>query len=856
MEPEFPSVLFPCFYNTDPPDTALGHCAGSWGSHRQLTHSGTRSFRAQYTVSAESWIHTEPVPVPLLPPKHSGFCSDKRPHALDFSEHLQSFFVDHPSDAFGSMAHVLGQTLHFKNPPHKRARKAQDPIRMWEVSRFRDKLQSKICTRSAPSSRLDAFSRLLSDAVHSVPVELLGSLLYEELHQQSRDAMFCEANTGGALDLIPLSQTAQDSARDAALSGCLVYSANGVDKLNFQQVELQSRTVVCSKEVCSFILKGPIQQISSRTVCGLSLVSVRSLYQCGVWTLPSAHSPQLLQSLSSAETLTCTSLSPHVVGELLVASESGATHLWRLGHGMQLVRSEDSNLYFNSQSSWRWCEFSAHPRVMLYADRTGVELTDIRVQPSSCHTLFRISQASECKSEKDCCNYSAYIMDERFPCVPVLKCDHMMEAPPVFCQVLPSSHASLTERPPSCWALRGLKRSLSCSTPGGAVEACVSRGPVQTLHRPTDSVKLLPTQLPHRTQASQDRLSHPATGLTAVRLQRSASEESLCVLQLLQTGDVFYQILEKDTCAEAEATALGSHSLSIWKQWLQRLAHKSKPSHSVVKGRLRTPQSETQRSSKHLLRTSTHIEWTDPLSSRLTASWAGEEAWHVWWNEHLGADRAEKTQALRRRRRKEKEVKRASGRSLLALSGSFTSSCSYQSDLSDWAWSDSGGVGSQSEDPPTDMPTDTTDQHRLTPVSALQRPLWTVPGLTRESASLWTVPALTGESASLWTVPALTESPLCGQSRTDRKARPPVDSPSADRRAPPVDSPRTDRRERPPVDSPRTDRRAQQTGEPPVSVESNRDAFSWSQNSSQRLSQFFSQSSQSSQRKKKSRMGF
>ena len=37
-------------------------------------------------------------------------------------------------------------------------------------------------------------------------------------------------------------------------------------------------------------------------------------------------------------------------------------------------------MYFNAKSTWRWCEFSAHPRVMLYADRTGVELSDIRVR--------------------------------------------------------------------------------------------------------------------------------------------------------------------------------------------------------------------------------------------------------------------------------------------------------------------------------------------------------------------------------------------------------------------------------------------------------------------------------------------
>ncbi len=47
---------------------------------------------------------------------------------------------------------------------------------------------------------------------------------------------------------------------------------------------------------------------------------------------------------------------------------------------LQKFREEDSNLYFNAKSPWRWCEFSCHPRVMVYADRTGAELTDLRVQ--------------------------------------------------------------------------------------------------------------------------------------------------------------------------------------------------------------------------------------------------------------------------------------------------------------------------------------------------------------------------------------------------------------------------------------------------------------------------------------------
>lgn len=47
---------------------------------------------------------------------------------------------------------------------------------------------------------------------------------------------------------------------------------------------------------------------------------------------------------------------------------------------VQKFREDEENLFFNAKSPWRWCEFTAHPRVMLYADGTGAELTDIRVR--------------------------------------------------------------------------------------------------------------------------------------------------------------------------------------------------------------------------------------------------------------------------------------------------------------------------------------------------------------------------------------------------------------------------------------------------------------------------------------------
>uniref|UniRef100_A0A3Q2YY83 TAF1C beta-propeller domain-containing protein n=1 Tax=Hippocampus comes TaxID=109280 RepID=A0A3Q2YY83_HIPCM len=212
-----------------------------------------------------------------------------------------------------------------------------------------------------------------------------------------------------------------------------------------------------------------------------------------------------MQVVNTKEVASCVTVSPHVLGEVLVASESGIVNLWTQGRCYSWLRSRQKS------SSWRWCEFSAHPRVMLYADRTGAELCDIRTSPASNRTLFSISSTAACRAGERLIlskylaevhtfhhlvttQYSAYIIDERFPCLPVLKMDHMMQSPPMFCHVLPGVSLCM----------------LTCS--GGRTEACVSVGPPQSLLGPRDSLKHLPVQIPHREDTAANRLSSPSAG--------------------------------------------------------------------------------------------------------------------------------------------------------------------------------------------------------------------------------------------------------------------------------------------------------------------------------------------------------
>ncbi|XP_010891903.2 TATA box-binding protein-associated factor RNA polymerase I subunit C isoform X1 [Esox lucius] len=583
MDYKFPHTLFPVYFNSGPPTSKFQHNVGGWGSYGQVFEVNTVrheegaslpkvhwKFQSQHQVKGEPWLPLEPVPMPLLKPKRAvTWSSTALPDPLDFSEHMQNFYQYNYKDAFCTMSHVLGENWYFGQGKRKASDQKAD--HMWQTDNFIESLTSIKCAYNRMGYGVKRYVNLLSDVIHDIPPDLLADLLHEELAHQREQAQFSDNTTGGALEYIPFSTSG------ALQQGCLVYPGKvGFDNLNFHRVALEFQEgkpcFVLSPTPLSFQLSGPVRQVSIGVRQVHYEVGVRSDYLCGVWRVSEKNKPKILEVVKTKHPATCLSASPHVQGELLVASESGAAHLWTLGRGLQRFRQEDCNLYFNTKSLWRWSDFSGHPRVMVYADRSGVELTDIRVKDRS-HTLFRIGQTPDCKSGERVIlskylsevhtfhhlittQYSAYILDERFPCLPVAKQDHMMEQPPMFAQAVAGSPSGGGPTK----VLLGSQRSQEVTVlqySGGREEACVTWGPPRALLSPRDSLGHLSVQLPHRQRLAQDRLAVPAAGLTFIH-HSQGKDECICVLQLTEAGDIFYHTLMSQTESDSPATKQNS----------------------------------------------------------------------------------------------------------------------------------------------------------------------------------------------------------------------------------------------------------------------------------------------------------
>ncbi|XP_058028488.1 adenosine 5'-monophosphoramidase HINT2 isoform X2 [Ahaetulla prasina] len=733
----FPTALLPGLFRAGPPGRdgpGAGLRVGGWGQCGQVGVAAegpgaTPLFLPRRRRKArESWLPAEAAPLPLKPPEAAppidGASAGPALNAL--GPQLGRLFLDQPEAAFGATARLLHEHVYLGDSTDWR--RAGGVCGMTRLLRA---LEGRTPGGSV-GRPLSGVASLCRDWLSELPLKLVAEWLHEDLAERRRRLSFDETPTGGALAWLP-----DDARSKPPRRGCLVFPAGeAADRLCFQEVALRpaaSGALGPKLRGCpvQFELNGAVRQVAAAHLEGSDFLGVRSGHFCGAWRRKRGKPPTPLQ-------VVCTE----------APCSSIAVRLRRL-------HQDRDSLFFRDPSPWRWSEFSAHPRVLTFADRTGLKGLDQRVSSGGHFELFKVGAEADCQRGERlvlskylghsepfhhlvATQFSVFVLDERFPLVPVLCWEHMMQWPPIYAHLTPAGPPQHSHK-----VLLGTYHSqemLLLQYSGGHSLPCQLQGAPQKLPSIKECLPHFPVQVPVRQSALSQRLSVPTTGIAAALGQQDGIR-TLLVFQLSQAGDLFYQpLLPQASGEEAEGqahtdpeanstdalvgrpcqdpifpdrakTACTPAAAALYRRWLRAWKRAAPPTQDwqcppatlnqgcLFGHRERRESEESAPSSlaaSRCLRKAMQEEWLfcswgdesgvpvppapqgppGELGQRLAASWTGD--WVAWWLERLGGTKAQRQQALREQRRRAKRY-----RGTQSLSGSFTSSTSYQSELSE-----------------------------------------------------------------------------------------------------------------------------------------------------------------------------
>nr|XP_020752311.1 TATA box-binding protein-associated factor RNA polymerase I subunit C [Odocoileus virginianus texanus] len=602
---DFPSSLPPSLFMTGPlgqsdvPDLSF-MC--SWRDALTLPASSPQGSqdRAPHVAKDLLWEPDMPGPLPLLPPGpdpwdpgltakdllfRGGYHFRRHPRAvLDVTEQVSRFLWNHGDIAFAPLGRLLLENFKLEGA-HSRS-KTKTVVSVKRLLQDLGGHQPWGCPWAYLSQRQRRFSILGAPILSTSVASLLGELLHEELALRWERLLLDDVCTGGALAWVP--------GRTPG-AGQLVYPVGStMDTLCFQKVSLtpESEPQVL-RDPGRIQLRGPVRQVVTRSVQGEALLAVRSDHHCALWKVSTQGQPAPLQVVQVDKGATGISLSPHLPGEMVICSRSGAVCLWSTEDGLRQIYKDPETLVFWDPSPWRWADFTAHPRVLTVGDRTGVKMVDTQGPPGCGLLLFRGGAEASCqKGERVlltqhlgdlgpeslhpmlhlvCTQFSVYLVDERLPLVPLFKWNHGLRSAPLLAQLLPPPRPGLPQ--PLLLAGQGGELQLLHLEGAGASTPRLAGLP-QSLPTRSDSLSAFPLLEPKSHRRLQERLKAPTIGLAAV-IPPPASTPVLSLFQLSAAGDVFYQRLHLQTDpgpnAHAPAASWTPQATACCSRWLEAL---------------------------------------------------------------------------------------------------------------------------------------------------------------------------------------------------------------------------------------------------------------------------------------------
>ncbi|XP_043754108.1 TATA box-binding protein-associated factor RNA polymerase I subunit C isoform X1 [Cervus elaphus] len=634
---DFPSSLPPSLFMTGPlgqsdvPDLSF-MC--SWRDALTLPASSPQGSQDRAPPVAKDllWEPDTPGPLPLLPPGpdpwdpgltakdllfRGGYQFRRHPRAvLDVTEQVSRFLWNHGDIAFAPLGRLLLENFKLEGA-HSRS-KTKTVVSVKRLLQDLGGHQPWGCPWAYLSQRQRRFSILGAPILSTSVASLLGELLHEELALRWEQLLLDDVYTGGALAWVPGRThgagqlvypvgSTMDTLRilprwAQARDGQGVVGLEWPESINlslarcpgFQKVSLtpESEPQVL-RDPGRIQLRGPVRQVVTRSVQGEALLAVRSDHHCALWKVSTQGQPAPLQVLQVDKGATGISLSPHLPGEMVICSRSGAVCLWSTEDGLRQIYKDPETLVFRDPSPWRWADFTAHPRVLTVGDRTGVKMVDTQGPPGCGLLLFRGGAEASCqKGERVlltqhlgdlgpeslhpmlhlvCTQFSVYLVDERLPLVPLFKWNHGLRSAPLLARLLPPLRPGLPQ--PLLLASQGGELQLLHLAGAGASTPRLAGLP-QSLPTRSDSLSAFPLLEPKSHRRLQERLKAPTIGLAAV-IPPPASTPVLSLFQLSAAGDVFYQHLhlqaDPGPNAHAPAASWTPQATACCSRWLKAL---------------------------------------------------------------------------------------------------------------------------------------------------------------------------------------------------------------------------------------------------------------------------------------------